>query len=130
MLTTTERLRNLGLRRTRHRAGEWWIVDADGNLAGRYGGVLHSRWAVLADDTQIAGPTKASAGVVLGCLVTALEERADIQLCADCGSTDLFSAWFDADGYAHAEGGASVEWRTLCNECGGEWNGTGTEIAR
>lgn len=59
-----------------------------------------------------------------------MTRRADVQRCGACGGTDLFSAWFDDDGYAHGEDGELVEWRTLCNTCGGEWDGNGTEVAR
>lgn len=50
------------------------------------------------------------------------------ETCQACGSTSLFSGWFDADGYAfpfnhdtppeHVPPG--IRWTTYCNDCGEE----------
>lgn len=52
-------------------------------------------------------------------------ERRDSDHCESCGSTSLFSGWFDADdlGYQLALGDPTppgVRWTTFCNECGAE----------
>lgn len=57
-----------------------------------------------------------------------MTRRDDVQRCGTCGGRlvdrpDLVAAGFDDDGEL-------VEWCTLCTDCGGEWDGNGTEVAR
>lgn len=57
------------------------------------------------------------------CYVPVVPEMRQEDRCPDCGSTDLFSGWYDADGLAVPLGigdptPPGVTWQTSCNQCG------------
>lgn len=84
MSAVTDRMARLGLRRVRRGPVQVALVDGDGVEQGRYGGRAGDRWAELADGTTVTEGTAASADVVLGVLVRAIEER--IAACPWCST--------------------------------------------